>query len=145
MRPQDLADLVPLMVAYCDFYERSPGAAALRELAETLLADPDGEGVQLLAREGGRAVGFATIYWCWSTSAASRIGVMNDLYVTPDARGRGIADALIAACLEATRARGGARLEWTTQPQNLRARAVYDRVGGHCETWLEYTLDVHAS
>ena len=137
----DLDELVPLMVAYCDFYEVSPGEAALRELAAALLADPVHEGVQLLARRDGKAVGFATVYWCWSTSLAARIGLMNDLFVVAEARGSGIADALIAACLDEVRSHGAARLEWATAPDNARARGVYDRVGGRAETWIEYTLD----
>ena len=136
----DLDAVVPLMVAYCDFYSVAPGERALRSLAEALLGDPQAEGVQLLARHDGRAAGFATIYWSWSTAAAGRIGVMNDLYVVPEARGRRIADALIRACLDEARERGAVRLEWTTHPHNHRARAVYDRVGGRPETWVEYSL-----
>ena len=137
----DLDELTPLMVAYCDFYESAPGEPALRALAEALIADPAREGLQLLARGDRRAVGFATVYWSWSTSSASRIGVMNDLYVSPEARGSGVAEALIGACLDQARGRGAAHLEWSTQPYNRRARAVYDRVGALASTWVEYSLD----
>ena len=65
---------------------------------------------------------------------------MNDLYLAPDARGSGLADELIAACLETCAARGAVRLEWMTAPDNDRAQAVYERVGGVREPWLIYTL-----
>src|SRR5919197_281630 len=91
VRRQDLPDLLPLMRAYCDFYKVSPGDQALLRLATALIDNPECEGLQLLAREpDGRAVGFATIFWTWSTLSAARIGVMNDLYVVPESRGNGI-------------------------------------------------------
>ena len=68
---------------------------------------------------------------------------MNDLFVTPDARGSGWADALIAACVERCRARGVRELAWQTAYTNLRAQAVYDRVGAtRDDRWLDYSLSV---
>jgi hypothetical protein len=94
----DLPELLPLLRGYCDFYEVSPSDDALRALARALIADPARDGVQLLARDAGVAVGFATIYWSWATTIAARIGVMNDLFVAPAARGTGAAEQLILAC-----------------------------------------------
>jgi GNAT superfamily N-acetyltransferase len=142
----DLNDLLGLMRAYCDFYRAAPSDAALLSLARALLADNEHEGVQLMARDGdGAPAGFATVYWSWSTTAAWRIGTMNDLYVTPAARGQRLGDRLIAACLERCRERGAAALEWQTAPENLRAQTVYDRVGAIRETWIDYSLPVPAA
>ena len=138
---EDLPELLPLMRGYSDFYEVSPSDEALLAVSSALLADPEREGLQYLAREeGGRAVGFATLYWTWSTLDASRIGVMNDLFVAEDARGGGVADALIEACRQECGRRGASRLTWQTAPDNLRAQKVYDRVGGHREQWVDYWL-----
>jgi GNAT superfamily N-acetyltransferase len=140
---EQLGELLPLVRGYCDFYGVSPSDEALLELSRALMADPEREGVQLLARDNsGRAVGFATIFWTWSTSSAARIGTMNDLFVAPEGRGTGAAEALIAACVERCRERGAVRLEWQTALDNHRAQAVYERVGGHSERWLDYSLPV---
>jgi GNAT superfamily N-acetyltransferase len=137
----DLADLLPLMRAYCDFYESDPSDEALLAMSRVLIADPQREGVQLIARDDdGAAIGFATVFWTWSTNAGARIGTMNDLYVAPAGRGRGLADALIRACLERCRERGAVRLEWQTALDNHRAQAVYERVGGKRDQWLDYSL-----
>jgi GNAT superfamily N-acetyltransferase len=139
----DLPDLLPLMRAYCDFYATAPSDRELLAMSRTVLADTGHEGVQLLARDGaGAAVGFASVFWSWDTTEATRIGIMNDLYVAPQARGSGLAERLIAACAEHAFARGASRLEWQTGPDNLRAQAVYDRIGGVREPWLVYTLPV---
>jgi GNAT superfamily N-acetyltransferase len=140
----DLPELLPLMRAYCDFYEVDPSDEALLAMARELIADPRKEGVQLIAREeSGRAVGFSTVFWTWSTLSASRIAVMNDLYLTEDARGGGVAEELIEASAERAREHGATSLDWTTAHDNLRAQKVYDRVGAkRDERWLDYSLDL---
>jgi GNAT superfamily N-acetyltransferase len=138
----DVNELLPLMRGYCDFYEVSPSDDALLELARALIADPEREGVQLMAKDGGEAVGFATIYWTWATTIAARIGVMNDLFVAASARGTGAADALIRACVEECRAHGAEELAWQTARDNPRAQRVYDRVGATRSEWVDYSLNV---
>ena len=139
----DLDELLVLMRGYCDFYEVAPSDGRLRALSLALIEDPEREGLQLMAREADRsAVGFATIYWSWSTSRAGRLGVMNDLFVAERARGRGLADRLVLGCLERCRQRGAVALEWETALDNHRAQAVYDRLGGARERWLSYSLEV---
>jgi ribosomal protein S18 acetylase RimI-like enzyme len=139
---QDLAQLLPLMRGYCDFYEVTPSDDELLALSRALIADPERDGVQLLARDGAEALGFATIYWSWATTIASRIGVMNDLYVAPAARGTGAAELLIHACVEECRRHDAAELTWQTAPDNERAQRVYDRVGAKRSQWVDYSLSV---
>jgi GNAT superfamily N-acetyltransferase len=139
----DLLDLLPLVRAYCDFYDVAPSDEALLEVSRVLIADPDREGVQLIARsDSGEAVGFATVYWTWNTLIAARVGTMHDLFVTPSARGTGIADLLIEGCVEECRRHGAAKLGWQTAPDNARARRVYERVGATRDEWVDYWLSV---
>jgi GNAT superfamily N-acetyltransferase len=141
VRDADLADLLPLMRGYCDFYEVAPSDRDLLAMSRALIADPEREGLQLIAREGGGvAIGFATIFWSWSTFSASRIGVLNDLFVTPAARGKGTAESLIRLALERCRDHGASVLSWQTARDNHRARALYKRIGARREEWLDYSL-----
>jgi len=138
----DLADLLPLMRAYCDFYGVAPADAALLDLAHTLAVDPGGEGFQLIARDdGGRAVGFATVFWSWSTLAAARTAIMNDLFVHPDARGTGLAEALVDECRVRAGRRGAVSMGWQTRKDNARAQRLYDRLGAARAEWIDYSLD----
>ena len=139
----DLEALLPLMRGYCDFYAVAPPDDELLGLSRALMADR--AAVRLAPDELEplvRAVGFATLFWLWSTLSASRIGLMNDLFVSADARGGGLAERLIAACRERCADRGATALVWQTAKDNHRAQAVYDRVGGHRAEWLDYTLAV---
>jgi GNAT superfamily N-acetyltransferase len=139
----DLGELLPLMRAYCDFYAVAPSDEALLGLSRALIADPEREGVQLLAGDGG-SVGFATIFWSWATTSAERIGVMNDLFVAPEARGKGVAEALIEACRAECAAHGAGKLTWQTAPDNATAMKLYDRIGAVREQWVDYWLPVQA-
>ena len=136
----DLRELLVLMRAYCDFYEATPTDEALLDLSRVLLADRDA-GVQLIAREEcSRASGFATLFWTWDTLEACAIAVMNDLYVVAQARGQGLGAGLIDACEQRCRARGVARLDWQTAPENARAQRLYDRRGARREEAIVYSL-----
>jgi GNAT superfamily N-acetyltransferase len=91
----------------------------------------------------GRLVGIAHYIFhrsCWTVGDYC---YLQDLFVAEDARGGGYADALIAACAERCRERGVTELAWQTAYTNLRAQAVYDRVGAkRDERWLDYSLEV---
>jgi GNAT superfamily N-acetyltransferase len=155
IQPKDLADgveirpaqageaepLLPLMRAYCDFYEVSPSDEGLLEMARSLVADPE-QGSLFVAAEDGELIGFAALGWKWASTRGARIGVMEDLYVNESARGKGVADGLIATCADRCRERGAPVLEWVTAPDNHRAQKVYDRFGAHADKWIEYELEL---
>jgi GNAT superfamily N-acetyltransferase len=138
--PDDLADLLPLMRAYCTFYESDPDDEALRAMATAFL-DAGSGGTQLIAREdSGRAQGHATVLWSWDTTLAQPLAVMEDLFVAADARGRGVGAALIEACRQLAAARGMQWLAWETAPDNVTAQRVYDGLGAQRDTWYAYRL-----
>jgi GNAT superfamily N-acetyltransferase len=147
VRPATEADvpaLLPLVRAYADFYESDPPDDGLERMCRTLIADPTGEEGVLLAgcRGGGEVVGFAAMAWKWSSLRGAKIGYLEDLFVAPEARGSGLAEALIEACAKRARERGAPALEWLTKPDNRRARSVYDRVGATGEEFIEYELEL---
>jgi GNAT superfamily N-acetyltransferase len=140
-RTDEIEEMLPLIRAYCEFYETEPNDEGLRTMFETLITDP-GQGVVYIARYDGRAVGFATLDWKWSSLKAAKLGYLEDLFVDPGARGRGIADALIEVCAERCRELGMPVMEWLTAPDNHRAQKVYNRAGAESGTYLEYELEL---
>jgi GNAT superfamily N-acetyltransferase len=140
--PEDVEALRPLMRTYCDFYGVNPADEGLEEMARALIASPDDEGMLLAARVDGHLVGFAACGWKWSSLRGARIAILEDLFVAPEARGEGIADALIKACADRARELGAPVLGWTTALDNHRAQAVYNRVGAKGDTWMEYELEL---
>ena len=145
VREADVGELLPMLAAYCAFYEVDPGRDKLEALVRALLERPE-EGRQLIARDDEQeATGFATVYWTWSTLVGDRIGVLHDLYVRPEYRRHGLGRALIYACLEEARARGVARLGWDTAPGNAGAQRLYDSLPEvRRSEWVAYSLEVPA-
>jgi GNAT superfamily N-acetyltransferase len=139
----DLPSLLPLLRGYCAFYGASPSDQGLERMARALIAAPEDEAFLLVATDAspGDVVGVAACGWKWSSLRGARIVVLEDLFVMKSARGRGHADALIEATAEVARRNAAPVVTWLTAPDNRRAQAVYDRVGGRAEPFLEYELE----
>lgn len=141
------ADLLPLIADYQRFYGCEPDETRNREFFGELLGD-DTHGLQLLARRGDCAVGFATLYWTRMSSRATVVALLNDLYVSSDhrgGRGAGVGNLLMQAAAQAASARGYPLLTWQTAPDNVSAQALYNRFiadaeqPGSASTWIEYS------
>jgi len=137
---EDRAQLIELMKGYFAFYRTPfPTDHKLGALLDALEQDPE-RGVQLVADADGRLQGFATLYACFDTLIADRILVMNDLFVDPSLRDRGVGASLFDACLACAAANGYARLDWVTAADNHDARRFYERHGGRSGPWVSYSL-----
>ncbi len=124
----DRADWLPLWRAYLEFYEHE---LSEEQTALTFgrLVDPDYPIHGALARDAeGRAIGF--VHWLThpGTWSAGPNCYLEDLFVSPEARGSGTGRALIATVTDWARAHGCAAVYWLTQSTNATARALYDRV-----------------
>lgn len=140
---EDVPALLPLFRGYTDFYKCNPSDEGLEEMVRSAIDLPSDQAFILVAaNDGGDVIGFAACVWKWSSLRGARIVFLDDLFVHPDERGGGHADALIGAIADVARAGGGAAVEWLTGPDNKRAHTVYDRVGGKAETLLEYELEL---
>jgi GNAT superfamily N-acetyltransferase len=124
--PADEAAFRDLWQGYLDFYRVAlPPEVTAKTWAR--LTD-DGSPVNArLAVSQGRVRGFAIHLHHPSTWVATEDCYLEDLFVAPDARGQGMARALIDDLIALARARGWARLYWHTRDDNARARALYDR------------------
>ena len=142
-RESDVAALLPLFRAYCDFYESTPSDAGLEEMVRAVIAAPDELAFLLVAEDGGgEVVGFAACQWKWSSLRGARIVFLDDLFIAPDDRRGGHGRALIDAVAERGREAGAAAVEWLTGPDNTRAHSVYDATGAAREPLLEYALEL---
>jgi len=137
----DVSLLAPLFDAYRQFYERP----ANLELSRAFLADrlERGESVVFLAEEDGMGLGFVQLYPLFSSTAPHprRLWLLNDLFVAPDARGRGIGRELMNRARQLAEDTGACGLELATGRTNLNAQALYESVGYHRDDdFLRYEL-----
>ena len=113
---------------YKAFYETELPDAEYERAWQRLVA---GDAVQALgARVDGTLVGIAHFFFhptVWLADACH----LQDLFVDPAARNRGVARALIEAVAAAARERSACRVYWHTHTGNATARALYDKVARH--------------
>jgi ribosomal protein S18 acetylase RimI-like enzyme len=98
----------------------------------------------LLAEHSGGAVGYALFYPSYDTDHAARGCYLQDLYVAPQGRRRGVGRALMAAVARACAADGGHYLFWNARPQNAAGRAFYRSIGAREEPVLTLSLQPDA-
>jgi GNAT superfamily N-acetyltransferase len=138
----EFEQLLPLIAAYQRFYEVDDiDEDRNRSFFRRFLAPSEG-GMLLGARHGGELVGYTCLYWTFTSLVPAERVLMNDLFVSEAARGRGVGRALIEASAAVARERGVTHLEWATAPDNLTAQRLYDSTGAERSEWVEYELEL---
>ena len=136
----DLDGLLSLFAGYQRFYENdSPDDERNCAFFAQFVASSDA-GLLLVAKDGDAIVGFANLYWTFSSVSAEPHALMNDLFVAETARSGGVGRALIEASRAAARDRGITRMSWSTALDNRRAQALYEKTGAERSAWFEYEL-----
>ena len=139
---RDIPRLYHLMTQYIvDFYKKpEPNEAELKNLILHLQDHPD-SGLQFVAEIEGEIVGFATLYYTFSTLQVKRAAILNDLFVSADARGQKVGEQLFTKCLEHIRKNNFAYMTWETSKDNYAAQSLYDKMGGSQSDWLVYEIE----
>jgi GNAT superfamily N-acetyltransferase len=137
-RPDDERAWRLLWDGYCAFYETvvppEVTAATWRRLFEP------GEPMEaLVAEQGGEVVGFVNYVLHPSTWGMAEACYLEDLFVSPAARGTGAGRALIEAVLERANSRGWDKVYWHTRRNNARARALYDSLA-QADDFVRYVV-----
>ncbi|WP_298709807.1 GNAT family N-acetyltransferase [Chitinophaga sp.] len=125
--PERLDELAGLFDAYRQHYEQTPDVPAAYEFLSERLAQNDS--VIFLAEDEGRILGFTQLYPVFSSIGMKRAWILNDLFVTPDARQQGAARALLARAKELGLDTGSRYLMLQTHFTNKKARALYESTG----------------
>lgn len=138
--PADLDQLAALFDAYRVFYAQPSDLASARAFLAERLARADS--VVFLAFDDALSVlGFTQLYPSFTSIRMKPIFILNDLYVAPEGRCKGIAKALLAAAAEHARGIGAARLTLSTAVTNHSAQSLYAANGWiRDEAFYSYNL-----
>jgi ribosomal protein S18 acetylase RimI-like enzyme len=139
---EDMSQLYELMVQYIvDFYGRpQPKEEELKKLMTHLIENPS-IGMQVVAESQGKLIGFATLYFTFSTLQVKKAAILNDLFIKPEGRGQKIGEKLFEYCLSFIRENEFAYMTWETAKDNLVAQTLYNKMGGKKSDWLVYEID----
>ncbi len=125
----DEAEWRGLFAAYIAFYKAEISGDVIAATFAHLLDPGRDDMIGLVAVDlDGRLAGLAHIVFHPSTWAATGYCYLEDLFVAPSTRGRGIGRQLIEAVYTEADHRGAGRTYWATHASNAPARGLYDRM-----------------
>jgi GNAT superfamily N-acetyltransferase len=143
--PGDIPTILALVRELAE-YERDPDAAvATPELLYAAMFGPRAVASAVMAEDDGTTLGFALYFFNFSTWTGRPGLYLEDFYVRPAARGRGIGTRLFRRLAQIARERNCGRMElsvlnWNTEPQRL-----YTRLGGQpLDDWTTFRFDERA-
>ena len=136
--PADLDALSVLFDGYRQFYGQPSDLPRARDWLRSRLRV--GESVVLVAKRGGKTVGFAQLYPMFSSVRTARTWILNDLFVDSAARRKGVARALLDAAAAFAREDGAAGISLETTRDNDAARALYRAAGWNEDATQWYSL-----
>jgi len=140
---RDDAETILALIHALALYEREP--EAVKASVDDILRDGFGPRPLfqcLLAECDGRAAGFSLYFYKWSTWTGRGTLHLEDLFVEPDFRGRGIGLGLLRRLAAIAVDQGCKRMEWEVLDWNQPARDFYHQLGAvHKEGWYPYRLD----
>jgi GNAT superfamily N-acetyltransferase len=135
-----LERLLPMIAAYQRFYAVEEVDAVRNRAFFARFIAPSDDGMLLGAWHGDELAGYACLYWSFTSLVPAETVLMNDLFVDPAMRGKGVGRALIEASAAIARKRGAHHLQWMTAPNNETAQRLYDTTSAKRSEWLEYEL-----
>jgi len=139
--PADVPTILALVIELAVF-EREPDAVHATEASLTdALFGPKAVAECLIAEDAGTVTGIALFFTNFSTWSGKPGLYLEDLYVTPAARGGGTGKALLAHLAALAVARGYARVEWSVLDWNAPAIGFYESIGAKPQSdWTVYRL-----
>jgi GNAT superfamily N-acetyltransferase len=138
LTPSDRDVWEALFRAYIDFYQRALPPEMYDRAWREFQADTHLHAFG--ARLEGRLVGLTHFLVHPSTSGPD-VCYLQDLFTAPDARGKGVARALISAVVDWAMARGCGRVYWHTRSSNRTARNLYDQVAEN-RGFIRYQIEL---
>jgi len=135
----NIDEVLPLIKEYQIFYKVKEINEQNNKRFFSQFGKNSGKGCLFAYRKQGRLLGFATVYFSYSSTITAKVAVLNDLYTIEESRGQGVATELIKHCASFGKSNGAARLQWVTAPDNQVAQAVYKSLGAKQSNWEFFT------
>ena len=140
VQPGDHTQGLGLYRQYAEFY-RVPMSEQTSDTVWRWLHDPDHVLEGWVAEESGKLWGLAHFRTMPNPLRGVEVGFLDDLFVSPEARGKRVGEALIMQLKALAQERGWPKIRWITADDNYRARTLYDRVAQKTQ-WNVYEVQL---
>eukprot|EP00873_Tetraselmis_striata_P011281 jgi/Tetstr1/431545/TSEL_002197.t1 len=137
--PDDAHALAPLIAEYAQALKRGAPRRPDQFYAERILGDRAAEVIG--AEVDGKLVGFAIFFDLPEIITGLRSGQLDEIYVHPDARNKGVARRMIETLVSEGAKRSWTELRWIVPGKNAPAVALYDRIAEPAN-WKGYVLPI---
>jgi GNAT superfamily N-acetyltransferase len=143
--PADTALILGFIRELAEYERLAHAVSATEEDLRRTLFGPEAYAHALIAQVEGQPQGFAVYFFNYSTFLGRPGLYLEDLYVRPAARGRGLGRSLLAHLAGIALERGCARMEWAVLDWNERAIGFYLSLGAAPNAqWTTYRLSIDA-
>jgi GNAT superfamily N-acetyltransferase len=140
----DVPVILRMIKALAEYEQLTHEVSATEDDLKQSLFGPRPAGEVVLAYAGDTPVGFALFFHNFSTFLGRQGLYLEDLFVVPDWRGRGVGKHLLAHVASIAESRRCGRMEWTVLDWNESAIAFYRRMGAHVlDEWRICRLTGH--
>jgi len=137
---ENIDEVLPIIRKYQEFYSGAYINDKKNKMFFSQFIKSD-NGVLHLYRYDGKVIGFSTIYNGFSSTRAETVAILNDLYVSPNYRGKGYGKKLVDHAVKVAKSRGYSRLQWLTAQDNDKAQKLYKTLGAIKGSWFFYTKE----
>lgn len=122
----ELEELTVLFDEYRQFYGIESDKSSAKAFLQLRMALK--ESVIFIAVENGKTIGFAQLYPTFSSIALQCAYILNDIYVTEDARGQGVGKALMKKVFQCCEQQHARYVTLQTATDNVNARKLYEKL-----------------
>jgi GNAT superfamily N-acetyltransferase len=139
--PSDVPAILSLIRELAEYEHLADACIASEDLLKKHLFGPDRAAEALVAIDGTAVVGYAIYFKTFSTFLALPGIYLEDLFVQPAHRGRGLGKGLLRELARIATTRGYGRVEWSVLNWNAPAITFYESLGAKpLDDWTMYRL-----
>ncbi len=133
----DLETVAGLFDLYRQFYEQPPDLDAARNFIDMRMSRNESVIFLALSDEGG-GMGFVQLYPSFTSVGMRRLWILNDLFIHPEHRRKGVGESLLEKCREFSIETDASGLILETRNSNWQARALYEKFGFDFDIYHAY-------
>ena len=139
---RDLPEILRLVRRLAEFEGLTPPDAAARARYVRHGFGPRPYFRAIIAQSGARTAGYAFYFFTYSTFLARPTLYLEDIFILPEFRGRGLGEEMMRGLARIARRAGCGRMEWAVLDWNARAVRFYKRLGARpMKEWILCRLD----